>query len=332
MAGQPYVQTVRGPVPASELGRVLPHEHVVCDLVKAEDPTLDASEDAVADLQAFRAAGGASLIDCTSGGLGRNPGLLRAVSEQTGVHIVMGCGWYRESFYAEDMNKVGVNELTERLLADIATGVHGIRPGVIGEIGADHSWLSCAEERVLRACARAQRETGLGLVLHAVKCDVSRWQLDVLEEEGVDLRRVAVAHLDMYPYLDYHEQVARRGAMVSYDRNGPRNPFQQRRRIRHIVEMVERGWASRLLLSHDVCLPGDRARAGGPGFAYLLTHVVPDLRAAGVPDPVIDSILTDNPVRLLVGEKERSAWPSSSPAVMTASASSPSTAPRSATR
>ncbi|MFI0419201.1 phosphotriesterase [Spongiactinospora sp. 9N601] len=304
VAGARAVETVCGPVPASELGRILPHEHVVCDLIKDRprpDPTLDESEDAVADLKEFKAAGGSTIIDCTNNGLGRNPGLLRSVSEQTGLHIVMGCGWYRESFYEEDMNKVSVAELTEILLQDIRTGVHGIRPGVIGEIGADHGYLSAAEERVLRAAARAQKETGLGLVLHAVKSDVGRWQLDVLEEEGCDLRRVAVAHCDMYPYLDYHELLAKRGALVSYDRNGPRNPHQQERRIRNMVEFIRRGWASHLLISHDVCIPGDRASAGGPGYAYVLNQVVPDLREAGVPGEVIESIMVDNPVRLLVG-------------------------------
>ncbi|MGH8964130.1 MAG: hypothetical protein ACRDXB_02200, partial [Actinomycetes bacterium] len=111
------VQTVRGPVPVAELGRVLPHEHVVCNLSRVSGQIggyLDDPEEAVRDLKVFRALGGRTIVDCTSLGLGRDPATLRAVSEEADVHIVMGSGWYRESYHEENLNKVGTAELTER--------------------------------------------------------------------------------------------------------------------------------------------------------------------------------------------------------------------------
>lgn len=305
MANDAEVQTVRGPVQASALGRVMPHEHIVSNMyriTRLKAAYVQNLEEAIRDLRSFKDVGGSTIIDCTSGGLGRQPARLLTASIKSDVNIVMGCGWYRENFYEEDFNKVSTAELTERLLEDIRTGVDGVRPGVIGEIGADREWLSAVEERVLRACARAQKATGLGLVLHASRCEVGAWQLDVLEEEGCDLRRIAVSHCDSYPDVDYHESLARRGALVMYDRNSPLDQLQQEERVRNAVEMIQRGWAENLLLSHDVCWITDRERRGGPGYSYVIRQMSRDIEAAGVDPEIVESIMTDNPRRLLLGD------------------------------
>ena len=44
-------------------------------------------------------------------------------------------------------------------------GDTGIRPGIIGELGADRDFVSPAEERVLRAGGRAHLRTGLAITL-----------------------------------------------------------------------------------------------------------------------------------------------------------------------
>lgn len=304
MTGDVVVQTVRGPVPASELGRTMPHEHILSDMYRVtrlKAAYMQDLDEAVRDLRSFKEVGGGTVIDCTSGGLGRQPTRLLEASKDADVHIVMGAGWYREPFYEEDFNKVRTGELAERLIHEIASGVDGIKPGVIGEIGADREWLSGVEERVLRACAKAQRATGLGLILHGTRSEVGDWQLDVLEEEGCDLRRVAVSHCDSYPDVDYHERLARRGAFVMYDRNSPEDRLQQDVRVRNAAEMVRRGLADRLLLSHDVCWITDRERRGGPGYAYVTRTVGRELEAAGVDPEVVESIQVDNPRRLLAG-------------------------------
>ena len=99
---QPYVQTVTGPVPADDLGWILPHEHVGIGNYSrhARDPwdkwALINDEDLLADeLSIFAAAGGACIVDLTNIGLGRNPERIHRLSARTGVPIVMGCGWYR---------------------------------------------------------------------------------------------------------------------------------------------------------------------------------------------------------------------------------------------
>src|SRR5215813_12176059 len=96
------VATVRGPVDAKALGYTLSHEHLLCDLwalVRSYNGILDDEALAAKEVAAYREAGGRTIIDVTSGGLGRNPRALRRISEMTGVHVVMGAAWYREEFY-----------------------------------------------------------------------------------------------------------------------------------------------------------------------------------------------------------------------------------------
>jgi len=295
------VMTVTGPMKVSDLGRTMPHEHVLCEELGMGEGPLDDLDGAIVDLRALKDVGGGAIVDVTTPDLGRRPAQLRQASQESGVHIVMGAGWYRESFYPEDFNQVSVTELTERLLADIAEGEDGVRPGVIGEIGADHAYLAAVEERVLRACGRAQRETGLGIVLHAVMSEVGAWQLDVLEDEGVDLRRVGVGHCDLYPDVDYHSRLAERGAFVMYDTQSFPSEELATARIANAAEMVRRGFGDQLLISHDVCTPSGRRAGGGPGYSRTLTDTLPAIIAAGVPAEITEQIMTVNPWRLLAG-------------------------------
>lgn len=299
------VQTVRGPVDGGVLGVVLPHEHLFIDMYRVtRNPSqyLDDMGSAVDDLREFAGLGGGTVVDLTNRGLHRQPGRLAEASRLSDVHIVMGCGWYREPFYRPDLQRRSVRSLADEFTAEITDGVDGIRPGVIGEIGADREYVSGIEERVLRAAGRAANRTGLAVVTHAIKSRVGLDQLDILAEEGVDLSRVAVSHCDSFLWADYHEAIVRRGAYASFDRHNARNPLTQRRRLDAVCHLIEAGYADRILLSQDVCYSEDRREAGGPGYSYVLTEVLPALHARGVDPEVLDLIVRDNPRRLLTGD------------------------------
>src|SRR5262245_2448007 len=126
---RPMVQTVLGPVPADELGIVMPHEHILWDGVLAGGPgpvdddegralarepvRLDTlwwvrqnytrsfddivllDEDlAAAELRRYRQVGGGTVVEATPAGLSRSPEGLARISRASGVHIVMGSGYY----------------------------------------------------------------------------------------------------------------------------------------------------------------------------------------------------------------------------------------------
>ena len=311
-ATAPGVQTVLGRVDPAELGWVLPHEHTAIALwhianrwdyweLRRDEPVI------VEELAAFRQAGGGALVDLTLDGVGRDPEWLAGLARATGLHIVMGSGWYRGAHYPAEtlVDRRSVESLADEIVRDATDGVgeSGIRAGIIGEIGTDKPWISAQEERVHRAAARAARQTGLAITTHAVQSTVGLDQLSVFEAEGADLSRVVVGHADSNPSLDYHLAIVERGASVEFDFLGMSFTALERHGEGRIVdilrELLSRGHAERILLSQDVCHDSQLRRYGGNGYTYLAETFLPRLRAAGVSDAEIRTITVDNPRRLL---------------------------------
>ena len=147
--------------------------------------------------KSLRAGRGGTLVDPTLEHIGRDPEKLRRVSEATGVHVVMGTGFYRAPYYPEFVNKLTTQRLADYMIDEIENGAGGtgIRPGIIGEIGLDKAWVQGVEERVLRAAARAQVATGLALTTHTTLYMALEF-LEIFEEERVKPDRVILGHLD----------------------------------------------------------------------------------------------------------------------------------------
>jgi len=295
------VTTVRGPVAADQLGRTLPHEHLLIDLARVtrnyEHYLHDVSL-AVVEAARFRDAGGGTIVDLTNRNLGRDPRGLCRIAEETGLNIVMGCGWYREPYYDRDVYDQSTNQLADDIIHDILDGVDGtgIRAGIIGEIGSDDRRpISPAEERSFRAAARAHKRTGVPISTHAAFSRVGLDQLDLLMEEGVDPSRVIIGHAGHLPDPDYHEAIARRGAWVQFDRIRGLHDWDVRRYVALIQEFLHRGFLHQLLLSQDVCMLPHLRAYGGTGYDFLLTDFVARLRAAGLSQPEVDTLLIDNP-------------------------------------
>jgi phosphotriesterase-related protein len=306
------VQTVLGPVDPAELGWVLPHEHTAIALWHIPNRwdywELRRDEPVIRDeLAAFRAAGGGTVVDLTLDGVGRDPEWLAGLSKATGLHVVMGSGWYRGAHYPPEalIDRRSVDALADVIVGDATVGVGetGIRAGIIGEIGTDKPWLSAQEERVHRAAARAARRTGLAITTHAVQSTVGLDQLDVFEAEGADLARVVIGHADSNPSLDYHLAIVERGAMLEFDFLGmsftPLERHGEGRIVDNLRELLSRGHVERILLSQDVCHDSQLRRYGGNGYTYLAESFLPRLREAGVSEDEIRTITFDNPRRVL---------------------------------
>jgi predicted metal-dependent phosphotriesterase family hydrolase len=313
-----FVQTVLGPVDPGVIGTTLPHEHTQCSLWRIPERydywELTPDEDLIAaELERFRAVGGTCVVDVTLPGIGRDPGWLRRISARTGLHVVMGTGWYREPYYPPEalIDRRSVEELADVLVREFAEGVPGsvgpggdrVRPGIIGEIGVHKPWVSAQEERVLRACGTAARATGMAVTTHAVMSPVGLRQLDILEDAGADPARVVIGHADSYPLLDHWLAIVERGASIECDFLGmaftPMERKGEPRVIDRILDLLARGHGDRILLSQDVCDNSQLVFYGGNGYAYLAEQFLPRLRARGVGEQEIRAITVDNPRRIL---------------------------------
>jgi phosphotriesterase-related protein len=308
----PHVQTALGPIDPADLGFTLPHEHTAIALwhipgrwdyweLTRDRPVIEA------ELARYRDAGGRTLVDLTLAGVGRDPAWLADLSRTSGLHLVMGAGWYRDAYYPPEarIDRRSVDDLADELVREATDGVGetGIRPGILGEIGTDKPWLSAREERVHRAVARAARRTGLAITTHAVMSDVGLAQLRVFEEEGADPTRVVIGHADSYPVLDHYLAIVGRGATVEFDFLGmsftPQEHHGEGRIVELLCELLARGHVERVLLSQDVCHNAQLTRYEGNGYTYLHETFLPRLRAAGVSDAEIETMTVANPRRLL---------------------------------
>ena len=94
------VMTVTGPVSPDEMGFVLTHEHVLVDFVDVDEASKDrydedeAFEKILPYLKEAKASGCGALVECTPAYLGRDPALLKRLSEASGVQLLTNTGYY----------------------------------------------------------------------------------------------------------------------------------------------------------------------------------------------------------------------------------------------
>ena len=274
---------------------------------------LDDIDVAVRELDAFAKLGGRTVVDLSCVGLGGQPEQLAVVARRTGLNVVLGTGFYVDASLSDDVRAASVDELTEHLIGDLTEGIGGtdIRAGVIGEIGMSNP-LEPVEERSLRAAARASQATGAAISVHtaahAVEVDSALRAADILGEEGADLSRVIMGHMDTTLHRpDYHRRVVDLGCYVEFDLFGheffeSENDFispGDYAKTKAVSRLIAEGYASQVLLSHDCCFKIQLRTWGGYGYAHLLRNILPRFVLEGVPESVILGIMTDNPARVL---------------------------------
>ncbi len=339
------VQTVVGLVPASRLGVTLPHEHLLCDLTpflrrpQSEDErafadapitidiigrlryhpysnraNLSLTDEAVAIEEALRykRAGGSAIVDATSGGIGRNPAGLARIAQATGLHVVMGSGYYVSSVHPAQFTQSGPERIAEEIAQEIigGAGATDIRPGIIGEIGL--SWPPHPDEYVvLRAAAGAQRLTGAPLVVHPGRHpDAPRDAMRIVESAGGDPTHTIMCHLcrTIHSWEPLAE-LARTGCFLEYDLFGQETSYYQSnpaldmvsdaQRMQWVQRLVDAGYRDRILLSDDVANKYQLVRYGGHGYEHILVNIVPRLRQRGFSEDDVHAFLVDNPAGAL---------------------------------
>ncbi|MGI8880005.1 MAG: phosphotriesterase family protein [Jatrophihabitans sp.] len=305
------VMTVTGPKRVDELGTTLCHEHLLIDLYSVYQPHRDMYlhdlDLAAREVFEFADSGGGTIVDLTTPDIGRNPLLLRQLSEQTGVSVVMGCGRYRGPFYEPGLDARTTASLADEFVEEIECGVDGILPGVIGEIGTDGRFVTGIEERVHRAAARAANRTGLSLVTHSLGSSVGLAQLDLLQEEGLPPERIAIGHADTWPDHDYHLDLAERGVYLLFDTLRGTVPYETERALRCYQVLANAGFGGRVLFSHDVCGTAHYRAYGGNGYTFVGGDLLRQAEDAGIDPADIRQSLTSSAHAFLTGSAVQ-AW------------------------
>lgn len=342
MKAYSLIQTVTGPISPDQLGVTLMHEHIFIDItglwnkpadevrmqlahkpvsleifgelrydpfMNLDNLKIDEQDIAILELLKFKEMGGRTIVDPTSRYNGRDPKALLVVAKETGLNIIMGCGYYMEYSYPSKLKAMSVENIAEELMLEIAEGVNGtgIKPGIIGEAGVSKD-MTVQEIKMLRAQARVQAKTGLPLTIHLHGWGRQAHQvLDIVAEEGAELKKVILDHMNpSFWDSQYQMSLAERGVYLEYDMIGMDYYYpdingqcpSDEDNATAIKLLIDSGLINHILISQDVFLKMMLTRYGGFGYSHILKYFLPRLKRHGVTEQQIKTLIEDNPKKV----------------------------------
>lgn len=302
-----HLITTLGPRSASELGMILPHEHIFVDLRTDNPPDFAQANaaDVVAlmgpEVQKAARLGVTALVECTPVGVGRRVDLIKAVSEATQFPIVVPTGIYREPRIPDWALKASKDELTQWMLDELTGQIEhdGVSTGVQAawiKLSAGDDGITPQETKILAAAARAGIETGAAIGSHTIRGRVVHNQLDLIEAAGYRPERYIWIHAQSDSF-ELNLEIARRGAWIEYDGIGNQPWLSDEEYVTRIQRLLEAGFGHRILLSHDRgwYRPGEPGGGTPQPFTYVVETFLPKLRAAKIDDAAIKQMTHSNP-------------------------------------
>lgn len=304
------VNTVLGPIDLADLGWTLPHEHIVVGLSGAAlDPavTFDqaATESkAVALLKVARARGLRSMVDMTTIEMGRDPLMLRSISERAEVNIVCATGFFTEEVgIPHHFRYLTEQEIADIYVSEIETGIgpSGVKAGVI-KAASGHRTVTELEEKFIGAAAIAHLRTGVPVLTHTGRGGGGERQAELLLEAGVPPTQIVIGHSDVSADLKYHLRLLRTGVFVGFDRIGQTTFMPDEVRAGCVSTVIHMGYTNQITMSLDAHVawmgrPNDLVMEESD-FSYLHDTFFPRLTRLGVQDEDLESIMTTNVARL----------------------------------
>lgn len=300
------VMTVLGPISASEMGSTLVHEHILVDFIGADRTGYHRWEkEAVTDkalpfLETLHAEGCQTFIECTPAYLGRDPALMKSLSQKTGLNILTNTGFYgsgKNKFIPPRAYHMSPQEMAAEWIAEFKNGIDGtgVRPGFI-KISVDpNDSLIPMHEKLVRAAALTHLETGLTIMSHTGPDKPAFDQLGILAEYGVSPEVFIWTHAQAGT-MDGWIEAARMGAWVSLDHVHEKRTKEY---VKNLSAFKSEGLLDHVLLSHDSGWYRVGEENGGRynGYTTLFTTLIPALLQNGFDNEDIELLLHLNPAR-----------------------------------
>ncbi|MFD4523640.1 phosphotriesterase [Streptomyces sp. NPDC058470] len=292
------VRTVLGDTLPEDLGVCDAHDHLFLSSPRLAGQELNDASAARAELTAFRAAGGGSVVQWTPYGMGRRAADLPLIARDTGVQVIAATGLHQAAHYTPELLTQLHGKLADTFTSELTTGIgtSGVRAGLIKVAGGFHT-LDAHARWTMTAAAEAHHATGAPIAVHL---ELGTGALDVLDllsgELGVPPHRVILGHLNRSPGFVTQRQAAESGAYLAFD--GPS-------RAHHgtdwcmpdaVRALADAGFSDRLLLGGETTTAAARSVNGGPGMPYLLRRVRQRLELA-LGEGLVEQMLTVNPGR-----------------------------------
>ncbi|MFN8008351.1 MAG: phosphotriesterase [Terriglobia bacterium] len=302
------INTVLGPVRPEALGMTLMHEHIMVDFIGADkiDPsrydTTEVQKIVLPHLQRLYQTGCRTLVECTPAFLGRDPELLKRLSQVSGLHLITNTGIYgaaNDKFVPPVAFKKTAEQLAEDWQSEIKKGIGqtGVKAGII-KIGVDPGPLSQIDTKLVKAAALTHRETGLSIATHCVDGRAAMESIEILKQTGVAPDAFVWVHAQREKNKDFQLTAARKGAWIEFDGVGG-DTMNEHRDL--LANMKSHNLLGQVLISQDAGWYHVGEAGGGEfrSYAFLLDQFVPMLRREAFSPSELRQLLIENPQRVL---------------------------------
>lgn len=313
------VETVCRPIDSAELGLTLIHEHFFSgdEAVAVQWPHVRDREReyalALESAAAVRRHGVRTVVDPTAMLLGRDIHSLRRLSVEAELQIVACTGIYTYDQLPPFLAHRSADFIADLFVHDIEHGIQGTdAKAAFIKCAADRAGVNGRVEKVHRAAARASLRTGAPIMAHTCPAaETGLRQVEILIEEGVAPEKIQLAHTGDTDDLDQIERLLETGVWIGMDRYGLERLLPTEQRNAAVLALLERGHAQRMFLSQDFDIPiangldwyppetVARMRSPNWSMTFLFEQVIPALRAGGMTEERLRTMMVENPARWL---------------------------------
>lgn len=281
------------------------------------------------ELKAFKKVGGNAVCDGSPIGLRGDVQDLKKASELADVHIVCATGLYHAAVQPKEFMIKSEKELITYFEKEINDGIDGtkIKPGffkcALNILNPDNT-LHELELKALRACAKAAANNGMSVHIHTavpITCDHILQGINIAVKEcGMKPDKLYIMHLDAYlrtpaNVSDYYSnietvrtvstefqtKVLETGVNIGFDSWGMLFDTlpDDYDRLKGLVDLLKKGYASQIVLGHDIYDKSRGVTYGYSGFTRFAGFVLPRLKRLGFQEDVINKLTTENPAKIL---------------------------------
>lgn len=296
--------TVSGKIPVGAMGKTLHHEHLLVDFIGADSigyhrwNKAKVVEKVLPYLLEIKKSGYKTLVDCTPAYLGRDPELLKILSEKSGIQIITNIGYYSavggKYIPAHGFTETA-EQLAERWIAEAKNGIEGtgVYPGFI-KIAVERKPLEEINRKVVEAACITHKATGLVIMSHTGPAVPAFQQLEILKSYGVDPSAFIWTHAHNEQDFAKHIEAAKMGAWIAFDNFTPQ---QLERFVEFALLMKKEGLLNRVLFSHDAGWYDPAKPDGGKfrGFTEIEELLIPALLKSGLEQKDINQLFVVNP-------------------------------------
>jgi predicted metal-dependent phosphotriesterase family hydrolase len=306
------IMTVNGPIEASDMGLTLEHEHAIVDFAGAEKvrqpryPIGQALDTLLPYFAKMKSFGVQTMIECTPNYIGRDVRLLKALSDETGIHFLTNTGYYAaagKKYVPVHAYHETAEQLAQKWTEEWENGIDatGIKPGFI-KLGVGQRALDSLEQKIVAAGALTHLATGLKIAIHTGGADAAFDEVDILEAHGVDPKALIVVHAQNIPAKD-QLALAKKGAWISLDGINE-SPESISKYTDFLVQLKTQGYTKQTLISQDAYWSVEKKASDeiyfqhhGSFYSAIFDALIPALKKAGFSSEDIDQLLISNPAK-----------------------------------